>query len=166
VGLDATSISRVSVGFPGLKETVLHLPQFIVESIKEKPAEVSRKVEEPMSGKEECPVPVITSNNSSIIKVYKRRGIKIKSKEKQDSVVPKVFAEPVLDYEPIGQNPEGPGDIICGNPASTSKRKATPVSVMNLRSKRNTSSNKGFKPVTPTTSKSRNKLPEAPGKSQ
>jgi hypothetical protein len=82
VGLDATSISRVSVGFPGLKETVLHLPQFIVESIKEKPTEVSRKVEEPMSGKEECPVLVITSNNSSIIKVYKRRGIKIKSKEK------------------------------------------------------------------------------------
>jgi hypothetical protein len=112
-------------------------------------------------------VPVITINNNSITKVYRRRGTKIKSKEKHNYVVPKVFAEPVHDYEPVGQNPEGPGDIICGSPASTSKRKATPISVMNLRRcKRNTSSNKGFKPVTPTTSKSRKKLPKAPEKSQ
>jgi hypothetical protein len=112
-------------------------------------------------------VPVITINNNSITKVYRRRGTKIKSKEKHNYVVPKVFAEPVHDYEPVGQNPEGPGDIICGSPASTSKRKATPISVMNLRRcKRNTSSNKGFKHVTPTTSKSRKKLPKAPEKSQ
>jgi hypothetical protein len=125
VGLDgSSSISCVSVDFPGLKETVLQFPQFIVENSKEKFVEVSEKVEEPMSGKEEYPVPVIT-------KVYKRKGTKIKSKDKQDSVVPKVFAEPVHDYEPVGQNPEGPRDIICGSPASTSKRKATPVSVMN-----------------------------------
>jgi hypothetical protein len=168
VGLDgSSSISRVSVGFPGLKETVLHFLQFIVENSKEKFAEVSGKIEEPMSGKEEYPVPVITINNNNITKVYKRKGTKIKSKDKHDSVVPKVFAEPVHDYESVGQNPEGPRDIICGSPASTSKRKATPVSVMNLRrSKRNTSSNKGFKPITPTISKSRKKLAKAPEKSQ
>jgi hypothetical protein len=69
-----------------------------------------------------------------------------------------VFGEVGEDYLPVGKNPDSPG--------FSSKRKATPVSVANLsRSKRN-SSNKGFKPSTPVSPKSKKKYQKSPGKLQ
>jgi hypothetical protein len=70
-----------------------------------------------------------------------------------------VFGEVGEDYLPVGKNPDSPGFSL--------KRKATPVSVANLsRSKRNSSSNKGFKPSTPVSPKSKKKYQKSPGKLQ
>jgi hypothetical protein len=84
-----------------------------------------------------------------ITKVYHRRGTKAKPKEKSEGVSPGVFGELVDDYMPVAQTPNNLG--------SRTKRKATPVSVLNLRRSKRNSSNNGFKPSTPMTPKSKKK---------
>jgi hypothetical protein len=65
----------------------------------------------------------------------------------------------VVDYVAMDQNPDSTVD--------SSKRKATPVSVTNLkRSKRNAFSSNGLKPATHMAPKSRKKQQKTTGKMQ
>jgi hypothetical protein len=145
VGLNGSNtFTHLSVQLPGMKETVLQIPQLQMDGIQSQSDQMQEIVE--------IPLPNYSLYKKRITKVYQRRQ---KKKEKTE-IGPAVFGEVGEDYLPVGQNPD--------SPSFSSKRKATPVSVANLRRSKRNSSNKGFKPSTPVTPRSKKKQQKSPGK--
>jgi hypothetical protein len=141
------SLTHLSVELPGMKEAVIQIPQLQMGGIQKQTVQTQ--------GMAEIPLPDYSLYKKCISKIYQRRG----KKERSEGSSPSVFGELGDDYMHVAQNPDP------DHPGSSSKRKATPVSIANLRrSKRN--SNKGFKPITPVTPKSKKKQQKTPGKLQ